>query len=130
MAMHETVRQAISFGLVGVLNTAIGFGTIVLAQTVFGLPPVVANILGYAAGLTNSFLMNRAVTFRGAGRDSATVARFLLAFVIAYGANLAVLLTLLALRPEAALAWQAVAMVVYTGLFFVISKVYVFRVAP
>ncbi|MEJ6396238.1 GtrA family protein [Gymnodinialimonas sp. 2305UL16-5] len=128
--MRDTIRQAISFGLVGVLNTAIGFGTIVLAQTVFGLPPVVSNILGYAAGLTNSFFMNRAITFRGASRDLAAAIRFLVAFAIAYGANLAVLLGLLSVAPEAALAWQAVAMIVYTGVFFVLSKFYVFRVAP
>lgn len=127
--MRDTIRQAISFGLVGVMNTAIGFGTIVVAQSVFGLHPVLANVLGYAAGLTNSFFMNRAITFQDAARDRASIVRFLVAFAVAYGANLMVLLILLSLMPGAALVWQAVAMVVYTGIFFVLSKFYVFRVS-
>jgi putative flippase GtrA len=110
-----------------VVNTAIGFSVIALAQVVFGLHPVAANMLGYAAGLTNSYLMNRAFTFRGAGHSWGAILRFLLAFAMAYGANMAVLLSGLRLAPDAALMWQGVAMVAYTTVFFVISKFYVFR---
>jgi putative flippase GtrA len=125
--MRESLRQMVSFGLVGVVNTAIGFGTIVLAQVVFGLHPVPANILGYAAGLTNSYLMNRAFTFRGATHSAAVALRFLVAFGVAYGANMAVLLICLRLSSDHVLLWQGLAMVTYTTVFFLISKFYVFR---
>ena len=125
--MQGHLKQALSFGLVGVVNTAIGFGVITLAQVVFGLHPVPSNVLGYAAGLTNSYLMNRAFTFRGSAHSTGTALRFLLAFGISYGANLVVLLGLMRVSPEHALLWQAVAMVTYTAIFFLISKLYVFR---
>jgi putative flippase GtrA len=125
--VRGVLKQFLSFGLVGLVNTAIGFGVIALAQVVFGLHPVPANMLGYAAGLTNSYLMNRAFTFRGAAHSGAAMLRFGLAFVLSYGVNLAVLLSGLRLLPEAALLWQGLAMVSYTIVFFALSRLYVFR---
>lgn len=126
-AVHRSLRQFLSFGLVGVVNTAIGFGVIALAQVVFALHPVLANVLGYAAGLTNSYLMNRAFTFQGTVHSGGTMLRFFLAFVVAYGVNMAVLLSGLKLAADAALIVQGAAMVSYTIVFFLISKLYVFR---
>jgi putative flippase GtrA len=123
------MRQLAAFGLVGVANTAIGFGTIALAQNGLGLHPVAANVLGYAVGLSNSYIMNRAFTFRGARHSTGQALRFLAAFAIAYAINLGVLLAGLALAPEAALGAQAAAMVAYTLAFFALSKIYVFREA-
>lgn len=125
--MRTGLRQFLSFGLVGVANTAIGFSVIALAQVVFGLHAVAANMLGYAAGLTNSYLMNRVFTFRGATHSTGVMLRFLLAFAVAYATNMAVLLTGLRVSPDAALLWQGLAMVSYTIVFFMISKLYVFR---
>ena len=125
--MPSLLRQMISFGLVGVVNTAIGFGVIALAQVMFGLHPVVSNMLGYIAGLTNSYFMNRAFTFKGSAHSIRAMLRFLLAFGIAYGANVAVLLILIQISPDQVLLWQGLAMVTYTAIFFLVSKLYVFR---
>lgn len=125
--MRGGMRQFLTFGLVGVINTSIGLGTIALAQEGLGLHPVLSNIVGYAAGLTNSYFMNRAFTFRGAAHSQGAVVRFLVAFALAYGANLIVLLALLGRSEDHAMFWQAAGMVVYTVVFFLVSKFYVFR---
>ena len=125
--MSGGVRQLVVFGLVGVANTAVGLGTIVLMQTVIGLDPFVANPIGYAAGLVNSFAMNRAFTFRDGDRSPAAATRFLLAFAVAYAANYATLAALIGAFPAHPLAWQVVAMVLYTLVFFVLAKWFVFR---
>ena len=121
------LRELVTFGLVGVANTAVGLGTILILQEFAGFSPYLANICGYAAGLTNSFFMNRAFTFRDADRSAAAVGRFLVAFAIAYAANIAVLTAMLAAVPAVPMAGQAVAMVVYTLIFFVLAKWFVFR---
>lgn len=122
----ESLRQLLTFSVVGVINTAIGLSVIWLASWL-GANPYLANVLGYAFGLTNSFLMNRAFTFRQAGRGPGVVPRFAIAFCIAYGCNLALLTIGLAIDPGREFLWQCVSMVGYTGVFFILSKWFVFR---
>lgn len=124
----RALRQLVTFGLVGVANTVVGLGTILLLQEGLGLDPFVANAFGYAAGLCNSFVMNRAFTFRDGDRGAKSAVRFLMAFVVAYLANVATLSALIATAPEQVLLWQMVSMVVYTLVFFVLAKWFVFRV--
>lgn len=80
------------FGAVGLLNTALGY-TLILAGLALGLGDIVSNAAGYAAGLTLGFFLNRQWTFRRAGgfRPGA-VARYAITFVVAYGANLSVVI--------------------------------------
>ncbi|MCC9596333.1 MULTISPECIES: GtrA family protein [unclassified Rubrivivax] len=123
--------QVLRFLIVGVLNTAVGLGTIYLLKWAGGFGDVAANACGYAVGLCVSFVLNRRWTFADRGRRAPAVMRFLLVFAIAYGFNL---LTLLHLRDawhiDAYLA-HALATVPYTVTFFLGSKFFVFRsVAP
>ena len=124
----KALRQLVLFGLVGVMNTAVGLGTILVLQAGLGFDPFVANPIGYALGLVNSFVMNRAVTFRDGDRSARSALRFLMAFAVAYMANFATLAALIAAAPGHALVWQMVSMVVYTLVFFVLAKWFVFRV--
>jgi putative flippase GtrA len=126
--VSRALRELVTFGLVGVVNTCVGLGTIVLMQTVIGHDPLVANPIGDAAGLVNSFLMNRAFTFRDGDRGARSALRFLMAFAVAYAANFLTLAVLIAAEPAWPLLWQVVAMVVYTLVFFVLAKWFVFRV--
>lgn len=83
-------RQLARYGLVGLANTAIGYGLILFGLHM-GLGDYRANALGFAVGLCFSFFANRRFTFDR--RDSASgseVRRFLFCFLIAYAANLAV----------------------------------------
>jgi len=123
--MGEFFRQALTFGLVGVVNTGVGLAVIYGLMLGAGVGPVISNMAGYAVGLCVSFTLNSRVTFRQ-GLTVAAALRFLLAFAVAYGANLLCLLALIGpfgVRPEIA---QLGAMVVYTGVFFILSKLFVF----
>lgn len=62
---RPTLRQLIKFGIVGSINVAIDFGFLNLFVIVGGLSPLVAGLLSTAMALTNSYLLNRAWTFRG-----------------------------------------------------------------
>lgn len=74
--------------LVGVLNTAVGFG-VIFALLFLGVLPELANLAGYALGVIVSFALNKRFTFQSSGRFSGEFARFLAAMGVAYAANLA-----------------------------------------
>ncbi|MGE4432096.1 MAG: GtrA family protein [Sphingobium sp.] len=120
----------LKFGLVGLLNTAIGFSIIMVALAV-GIGDYAANALGYGAGLTISYVLNRHWTFAVRGPVSPTeILRFIAAFVIAYAANLLVLAVCrgagLIEQPLVHLAGLAL----YSMLFYCLTRFCVFGVAP
>ena len=65
MIRRPTLRQLVKFGIVGWINVAIDFGFLNLFVIYGGLSPLIAGLLSTAMALTNSYLMNRAWTFRG-----------------------------------------------------------------
>jgi putative flippase GtrA len=120
------MKQLLKFALVGVLNTGVGYAVIFGCMYVLGLGAVLSNVLGYAVGLVVSYSLNRSFTFRSSGARRAEMIRFVAIFLLAYLANLGVLVLLIR-----RFAWheglaQVVAGVVYFGLSFVLNKYYVF----
>jgi putative flippase GtrA len=124
IASSDLFSQLMRYGLVGVANTFVGLGVILILQMLAGLDPYSANAGGYAVGLATSFLLNRAWTFRVSDRPADRLLRFMLAFAISYTANLGTLALLI--NPVGMVAAQAVAVVVYSTIFFVFCRVYVF----
>ncbi len=57
------LRKAISFGLIGVVNTGIDFAVFWIGAQEFGLPLVVANTLSWSVAASGSYVMNSMVTF-------------------------------------------------------------------
>jgi putative flippase GtrA len=57
------LRKALSFGLIGVLNTGVDFGVFWIGAQEFGLPLVVANTLSWSVAASGSYVMNSMVTF-------------------------------------------------------------------
>jgi putative flippase GtrA len=122
--MKSLLGQFLRYSGVGVLNTALGLA-VIWGLMALGTGPYLANALGYAAGLALSFVLNRAWTFRARGTGW-PVLRFLLAFAVAYAANLAVLSAGLAIAPGAAYAAQFAAIGTYSVLFFLLCRFFVF----
>lgn len=121
------MKQLLKFALVGVLNTSLGYAVIFGCMYAFGLGAVVSNVIGYACGLVVSYSLNRNFTFRSAAARRAEMVRFVAIFLLAYLANLGVLLLLIRRFGMHEGAAQAVAGVAYFGLSFVLNKYYVFR---
>ena len=55
--------KAISFGLVGVLNSAVDFGLFAFAYYYVGLPVIAANSMAWVVAVTGSYVMNSTITF-------------------------------------------------------------------
>jgi putative flippase GtrA len=126
-ARAEALRGQIGrFLLVGVANTAIGLSVIYGCMYFLGLGDVLANVAGYACGLAASFVLNSRWTFRYDGRMPRAAARFAATFLLAYGANLAVVLAAIRDVGIDAYVAQAVGVCVYTVVFFSLCRVFVF----
>ncbi|MBN2656110.1 MAG: GtrA family protein [Spirochaetales bacterium] len=125
-AFAASFREMFRFGLVGISNTLVTLSIIFILTKLFAVSYVTANAIGYAAGLINSFLLNRNWTFRSRGHVGKQSFRFLFVFLICYGFQLALLIILreiLSINPDPA---QLVAMIFYTLLNYVLNKLFTF----
>lgn len=81
--------QFAKFGLVGFVNTAIHYAVFYVLYSLFGVHYLVASAIGYAAGLVNSYLMNRTWTFKSRRSDKTLeFSVFVLVNVVSLGLNL------------------------------------------
>jgi len=116
----------IRFALVGILNTALGLAVLLIALHM-GAGDYGANALGYAAGLTLSYLLNRNWTFAVPNSASpAEFARFLGAFILAYIANLLLLFAGRAAGFAENPLLHLAAITLYSVLFFYLSRTLAF----
>jgi putative flippase GtrA len=88
--------------------------------------PVTSNVLGYSVGLVVSYLLNRAFTFRSPSVSKVEFLRFVSIVLLAYGANLAVLVFLIRHTEVHKALAQVLAGIVYFALSFLMNKYYVF----
>lgn len=118
------------FVLVGLGNTAIGYG-LILGGLRLGLGDYAANMAGFALGLPISYGLHRHLTFRARHRATrAEALRYGVAFLIAYAANLAVVAMGRAAGFDRSALVQGAAICTYAGVLFVLTRVTVFRARP
>lgn len=121
------LRQIISYGLVGVSNSVVTIVVIYVCLHFLGLSSVLSNILGYAAGVVNSFVWNSKYTFQSRCEWRKFVV-FVLCFLICYLLQLGVLIYLDRYHQEIfPMVRQLVAMVVFNVVNFIANKVITFR---
>ncbi len=92
---RTTVFKAVSFGLIGFVNTAIDFGMFSFGYYVLGLPIVTANLFSWAFAVSASYVLNSVITFSIEARRRLTVrtyATFVVAQLAGFAANTATVL--------------------------------------
>ena len=121
-------RKLISFGLIGVGNTAIDFGMFTFFYTVLAVPLVPSNILSWYIAVSCSYVMNTLITFRA---ESGRVLRrkdyfhFVLSGIV--GAVLATTALVVLSHFIAVLVAKLVSIVVAFAANFTMSHFVVFR---
>lgn len=118
--------QFLRFVAVGAVNTSIGLGVIFATMTLLGWGPFAANVLGYAVGLSASFVLNGMFAFRVGAMSPVMWARFMAVIAPSYVANLLAVWLLLPLGATVAQIGGAAA---YTLLSFVGCRRFVYRPA-
>jgi|SRR6185369_5264982 len=131
-AWHERALalKALSFGLVGLVNSAIDFAVFALAYYYLGLPILVANTLAWVVAVTGSYVMNTTITFaHESGRKLAfdRYIGFALSQVAGFLANTVTVWCLVELVHIPAWAAKVAAIAVSFAVNFSLSHFIVFR---
>ena len=112
---------------VGLLNSAVGLCVTYFCIYCLKTNDVTANALGYSAGITTSFALNRSWTFSIGGPPVSQFARFLLVTAVAYAANLATVLALIHHLNHNRYLAQAAGALPYTAIGYLGSRFFAFR---
>lgn len=129
-AWGREAATAARFVLVGAANTAIGYG-LILGWLHAGLGDYAANLAGFAMGLPISYALHRHLTFRARHRATAAEGlRYAAAFLVSYAANLVVVAMGRAAGFERSALVQGLAICIYAGVLFVLTRLTVFRARP
>ena len=118
------LKQFIAYNIVGIINTAVGFGLIVLLM-LLGISPVVSNMVGYGVGAILSYYLNSKYTFGEKSRSMNQGVKFFSVLLLAYGLNMVMLQWMLGMfNPYMS---QLIAAVVYTVSAFLMVKLLIFK---
>ncbi|MBC7962617.1 MAG: GtrA family protein [Steroidobacteraceae bacterium] len=123
---RHSIGEFLKFVLVGLLNTGIDVAFFFLL-TWFGISFVVAQIVSYSCGASNSYLLNKIWTFRSSSLSYGEIVRFTVVNLISLGISI-VVLTLLHGRAGLELtAAKGVATVCALAVNFLGNKLWVFK---
>lgn len=131
--LGNLIRQVLSFGIIGVLNTLLGIVLIEIFYNVCGWNYWGSSITSYVIGSIYSFFANKKLTFRVKGNTKRTAIRFAINTVICYGIayGLAKPLVKAILADLSQKVVENVALLVGMGLFIILNffgqKFFVFR---
>ncbi|TQR29528.1 GtrA family protein [Campylobacter sp. MIT 99-7217] len=119
------MKELIKYCLVGILNTLVGFG-VVLLLSFLALMPELANLIGYTLGIFCSFFLNKYFTFKSKSKSHRDFLKFVFAMCIAYLINLLVLFIAYRIFHINVYLAQLFAALSYTLSGFLLSKFFVF----
>lgn len=114
------------FLLTGIANTAVGLAAVALARNMIFESEYLANLFGFMAGLICGFILNRLWTFEDRRKASIAAPRYLIAFATSYLTNLLLLTTGLNVLKLPGNTAQAIALIGYSVVFFVLCRQFVF----
>ena len=119
--------RLLRFLTVGVANTAIGLSSVFAAMRFLDMSEAAANALGYAIGVTFSFIANRAWTFGDGAPAIQSFPRWLVVAGCAYLSNLVVVLAAYQFLGVDSYLSQLLGVPIYTAVGFLGARYYAFR---
>lgn len=128
-ALAATLKQVIRYGVVGVLNNLLGYVIYVLI-TWSWIEPKLAVTFMYPIGALTAYFGHAKYAFAYQGRASHALARYVLAHVIGYAANVGMLYVFADRLGFAHQLVQAAAIVAVAGILFLLFRYFVFPRRP
>ncbi|WP_341743791.1 GtrA family protein [Azonexus hydrophilus] len=123
--LTATLAQVVRYGVVGVLNNLLGY-LIYLLVTWLWLDPKMAVTLMYPIGAVTAYFGHAKYSFAYIGRTSHGIARYTIAHLIGYGANISFLYLFSDRLGYPHQIVQAVAIVAVAGILYILFRYFVF----
>ena len=126
----DIIKQFIVFCGVGSINTIFGLAVILALSELVGIHYVLANFLGYTAGLILGFFLNKNITFKGQSdptRSRSEFLKFVSIFAIAYGIQLGGLVLMVRVIGIPEVLAQILAIGIYTAINYLGNRLITFR---
>lgn len=128
-ALKSLAGQLIRFGMVGGFVTALGVAAYYFPATYLFVPPLLANLLGYAVAVAFGYVLHSRVSFRGHGsRDNPVqrTGRFFIVSLVSLGLN-SLFVGVLTGPLHGATWWPVIPMIFVTPLVtFSLNRQWVF----
>ena len=116
------------FGITGVINTLVDIGVYTLLSVVLGLNVFFGQSCGYAAGMINSYLVNRKWTFKSSNRFfSLQLVRFVITNLVVLAVSLLLLKIFIDYLGLGKLIAKLITTCITLALSFLINRFWVFR---
>jgi len=122
-------QRILRFGLVGVVNTALGYIVIIMALAM-GYGDFIANFLGYTFGLALGFALNSRWTFSQRKFSRDILPKYFFAFLIAYAINLAIIAATRSIGIKDNPIPHLISICAYTAVFYIACSRFVFTDRP
>ncbi|MGL4294013.1 MAG: GtrA family protein [Bacteroidales bacterium] len=122
----ELKIQFLKFLGIGVLNTLVTLFVIYILMSL-NVNYKLSNLIGYIAGVVNSFVWNKTWVFGSKNNIFREIAGFLFSFCICYGIQYLMLMWMVEYRLWNTYLAQLIAMGVYTVLNFLMNRFITFR---
>lgn len=122
--------QVLRFVITGGLSAIVDFGLYVLLYLILGVHPDLAKAVGFIAGTTTAYLINRRWTFQAAPSTARLIGvwvLYLTTFVVQVGLN-HLFLVLLNYTPTAVAVAFVIAQGTATVINFVVQRAVIFRI--
>ena len=115
--------QFIRFLGVGVINTAVGTGTMFLLYNVFGAGYWISSAFNYIVGSIVSYILNKKFTFKNQDSNKKTIIKFIVGIAVCYGIAYGIAKPLVhtLLSGQSQKMADNMAMLVGMGLFVIIN---------
>ena len=112
--------------LVGIINTIVGYG-IIFFLMFLGVSPEISNIVGYAVGISVSYVLNKIYTFQSKAHPKKEFPKFVLSLLASYTLNFLTLVLCIHILKINPYISQIISGAVYTLSGFVFLKYFAFR---
>ena len=121
--------EIVRFGLVGIVNTAFGYGLFVALELSFGrvMYYLVILVLSNLVGIVQAYALQRWLVFRFTGGWWAGLLRFSTVYLVAFFVNLALLPLLVEVAHVSVIPAQGIALVIQALGTYVAHRLFTFR---
>ena len=124
--VKKSAVQLIKFNIIGIINVAVTYSLFSLLVFI-GVHYIIALIVEYAVGITNSFIFNKRITFKNTQKTSfIMISKMLIAYMISFFLSMGLLILFIDTAGMNKYLARLITIAIVGGFSFLMQKFFVF----